>query len=463
MINTKSVIVVIITSILVALISINNCSLWMDESSTAFLAHSTSLKDLIANMDEWHGSEKQMPGYILSIFMWDKVFGDSEYSLRCFNLLPWSFLIIYIIYIIRRDDIYDSIKNKYILLLLLSTISPFILYNMNEARVNISIYVLGFITLSSAYLYRIYENKYEIIFFVSCLIIGFSYNMLFILILLPSLLILQKQTINIFLKYRIVSLITIILLGIEGCYFLYTLLEGSGGMKERPSIINIGYTLYEFMGFGGMGIPKEEMRVSSDLLNDVLPYKETILLMFISYLMLFIQNIKLIFKSKTTYIFIICLILFYIVSFFANFRFWGRHLFMFYPIFIYLLAESIISLYKRGNILSRITLGFVFISLIISSYRIVFNTDYKKEDIKLIVKQINKLSTDYTIYWGEYELLANYYGLKNFKRINDYTPSSTPIVVAFFKRAKNIDPISSPNKEYIYKSKMSYVYIYENN
>lgn len=458
--NYKSAIVIAI-SFFIGIVSINDWSLWMDEASTAYLAHSSSLQDLINNLKEWHGSEKQMPGYILSIFLWDKLFGNSELALRSFNLLPWSCYIAYIIYLLRKKEIPESIKSKYSLFLLLSTFSPFILYNMNEARVNISIFVLGFITLSSSYLYKKYRHKGEICLLALSIIIGFSYNMLFILIILPSLLILKKQTLNILCKHKIISFITILFIGLESCYFLYTLLEGSGGMKEKPSIINIGYTLYEFMGFSGMGIPKEEMRVSSNLLNDVRPYICSLLFMSIGYFLLFIQNIKLIFRSKITYLFIISIIWFYIVAYFANFRFWGRHLFMFYPLFIYLLTETIMSLYNKRNTFSKITLGVIFISLIISSYRIVFNNNYKKENIKLIVNQINKNNNNYTIYWGEYDLLAHYYSLKDIKNIDDYFPSDHPIIIAYFKRAKNIDPINSSKKEYIYKSKMSYVYIYK--
>lgn len=103
-----------------ALVFISGDSLWIDEGNAAYKAMQGGLGDWYRALVTQGGSDAQMPGYMLYIWAWEKVFGSSEYWLRCSNL---PFLLIALC-ALRR------LPYSWIALLT----SPFVLYYLNELR-----------------------------------------------------------------------------------------------------------------------------------------------------------------------------------------------------------------------------------------------------------------------------------------------------------------------------------------
>ena len=123
--------IVFFIALIACIISINGWSLWMDESSTAFFAQLPDIGSFVKTISNWNGSESQMPCYVFTEFLWAKLFGSSEYALRAINLLFIILYLLYFLWLYKRKDIEGTDKRKIQIFVLLTSISPFILYNMS--------------------------------------------------------------------------------------------------------------------------------------------------------------------------------------------------------------------------------------------------------------------------------------------------------------------------------------------
>jgi hypothetical protein len=72
---------------LVLILAVNRQSLWIDEANTAASSSQGSLADWWRTLNEIGGSDLQMPGYMLYMWGWVKVAGNSEWALRAAGLI----------------------------------------------------------------------------------------------------------------------------------------------------------------------------------------------------------------------------------------------------------------------------------------------------------------------------------------------------------------------------------------
>lgn len=419
---------VFLIALIMFLISINGWSLWMDESSTAFFAQLPNIDSFSKTLLNWPGSESQMPCYVFSEFLWSKLFGISEYALRSINLLFIASYLLYFLWLYKRNDIEKTDKTRIKIFVLLTSISPFILYNMNEARVNIALFVFGTLCLSSLYAYCKYENIMDWIICLLCLIIGFSFNLLFFAISVPLLILSLNYNKRFIIEHWKSICICLVPLSIIGAYYINTLINGSGGMREKPGIANIAYAIYEFSGFGGMFLPKNELRTGENIISSVKPYIIPTLLLIFAYFCLIYSYIKLKCNTKPLFLFCVSFVSFVIIAYIAEFRFWGRHLFMLYPIFVYTVEDAIIVIWTKKNI-KWIALYYILI-LFVASIRIISMECYKKENIKAAIEYCNNYNRKKEIiYYFGFTLLADYYHLNNYKSNDNVTKKSRGLLL----------------------------------
>ncbi len=409
---------IFIFAIIISLWAINSWSLWLDESSTAFLASQESLTKLISVLKSWSGSESQMPCFVMSMFLWEKLFGHSEYALRSFNLAMVAMLLFYVYWQQFRKNVRDEDKKRLKLFILLTFLSPIIVYNLNEARVNFSIYAIGTISLSSTYLYCKYRNNLDWTILLFSFIMGFSYNLLFIFIGLPIVLMLLYHDWTIIKNNRKSLMIFFSIIAILLCYYVQTLLNGSGGMKEKPGIVNIAYALYELLGFGGVSIPKNELRNGGLNYMILKPYIIPSFLLIISYCGIIYIFMKVKRRYHIIGLFGFSFFCFYLLAYVMSFRFWGRHLLMLYPIFIFALSDLIYVSWKT----KRMRMPVVFFICIIfwGTIRIIVLDCYKKENVKKAIQYTNDCNKkkEKVLYLG-FSKLAEYYGLNHFSKVFD--------------------------------------------
>jgi hypothetical protein len=68
-------------------------------------------------------------------------------------------------------------------------------------------------------------------------------------------------------------------------YYVHTVVGGRGGNIEKPGLSNLAFALYEFLGFGGLGPPRTDLRLHPNL-HTLLPYLPTLALGVVAFVLL---------------------------------------------------------------------------------------------------------------------------------------------------------------------------------
>jgi hypothetical protein len=389
--------------------------LWHDEGTTAYIASLSTFSKLEDDFVNRNTSEKLMPGYVLYMWTWEKLFGHSERSLRLANLLPFLASIYILLSIIRQS----KFKNEYIYLLFLILFSPFLVFNTNEARVTLSIFSFTLISLCGwISIYNLHNVKKGLLLISIGLCLGITFNILFCF-LIPIIIILflrlEKRFYKDYSKDIITcGLIIFIWYSALGIYYLYALNQGAGGRHEVPGIGNIGFALYEFLGFAGLGPSRNDLRLTESV-GTIIPYLKYIFPLLFTYslfmlILLYKQGLKKLTSDIYLQSFFVGFIVFFAFAFAFNFRFWGRHVIIFYPIFLFWLACNFKIM--ENFLAGKLSIVLIFICLLISSYNLKYVEYYQKENVKLAAEKALFYSENkFPIIWSWSENLANYYGL----------------------------------------------------
>jgi len=424
---------------IISLIPITGYSLWIDESSTAYFASQANFGNLIDELNDVYSSETQMPGYIYFMWLWEKLFGHNEFMLRLSNL-PFIVLLFAVIF---HAPITQRLK---IIFSCFISLSPFIWYNLNEARCTIPVFSLGGISvLSLKYYFKgsTAHKKWAIWMFSISIVLGVSFNMLFLLFIpVIGLLFIWQAVINRF-KYKIlisdwwlgiifmvVSMIPLVI------YYFSTLNKGAGGFKENPGIINIGFLLYEFLGFSGIGPPRNMLRDSFSL-ELLKPYILPIGLYFFLFILLLVFIYNIFRRNHRTINFLLNpyfisfsfgLLFFSLICSIFQFRFLGRHAAFLLPLLLFYFAEIIEESQKLGpSRLLWIILVMFFSATLVSDFNLRLNKEYKKENNREASRKAIELAGENgVIIWNGFERLAAYYGLDVYKD-SSKIPESWPI------------------------------------
>ena len=436
----KNKILFILIFSFISLIPITNFSLWIDEATTAYYASQLNLIDLNNKIFSARTSEIQMPGYIYYIWVWEKLFGHNEFILRLSN---FPFIVILII-VIAFAPLTNRMK---ILLSCFFTFSPFIWYNLNEVRSTIPVFSFGGLgMLSLVYYFNGGKSlqKTGVWIFTFSLILGVSFNML-VLLFIPAigLLFIIHSILG---KWKLKTIINdwwpglcIMGVGIGTLiiYFLWTISQGAGGYIEAPGISNTAFLFYEYLGFSGVGPPRNLLRESRSF--EVLkPYIPLMGLYCSVYVILFLFIFRSLRKQSKTiqfftnpYLitFLFGILVFSLVCSVFQFRFWGRHAIFLLPLMFFYFAHIIDhSLQLESSKYKHLFPIIPFIALtLISDINIRFNDIYKKENNKAAsLKTLELVGKEGNIIWNGFDELAGYYGLNI---INDpkEMPKSWPI------------------------------------
>jgi len=434
--------------VLMPLIPISGESLWFDEGTTSYFAGQETLDDVWYQLNTTTFSESQMPGYILYMWGWEKIFGNSEWALRMSNY-PWLVLLLLGVARLPLDR-----PAKYTALALL-VLSPFVWYNMDEARSTTAILSLGGLALCG--LVSFFEGEAEqqrggiLLTLIACAV-GLTFNMLFYFAVLPIgayavfMAIAQKRGFKEMLQAWWPAIVG---LGLVGggmlIYYIGTLLRGAGGVKEMPSVANLGFVLYEFLGFNGLGPSREAMKESlgADLIIGRLPYMIPMLAALGGLFWLVIRNQKLpkILTHPLLLSFILGLASFFVAALVVKFQFWGRHAVYLYPFFVLYLGHIISQLSQQDAKSTRLV-AFASLALWGVSCLIVrFDPAYQKRGAReaIATAATHLSSTEVPIGWTTNWMVGYYYGL-DFEET--YLPYPDPVQEPSF-RADNVPPFNA--------------------
>jgi hypothetical protein len=428
----------LIVSIVISIASITNQSLWIDEAATAWLASHPTFSALIdtqinTQINATYG-ETQKLFHVWYIWAWARFFGISEYSLRFSNL---PFLFIFLLSV--QWGAKTLFKSRW--LWVLAALNPFVWFYMNEARPYMGVIAFSSLAIVSLLIYLLEPMYKSRLLPWLCLFGLFMASGMIMLgvFILPCFFValvwayrwdLEKW--KQFLKdwlWPVLSFLALFI-ALGGWFVWVTLYQGVKGQIETPSVVNGLFGLYEFLGFLGLGPPRNLLRSAPSVRAFIQSgYTLTFITGVICWIIVSVISLANIWKyglskriSLLIFMFLVGIVSFHFVAYFLHFRYWGRHMAQYFPLFILIVIAIIARISERyREVHSGHVVTCLLIALwLISSVRLAFLSQYAKDDYRSAVSNaISAVSKGGTLLWAADTIGAGYYGLSC---INDPLP-----------------------------------------
>ena len=417
-------------AIFMTILAISSQSLWIDEGITTWFAFQETFTDVISTIKNTDMAESLMPGYIIYMWAWVKTFGISEYSLRLSNL-PF---IITVLFLFTKLPVSRVFRNT---LILLTCLSPFLWVYLNEVRSYIALFSFSAIGLSGLLFYFYGDSTLKKIgpyLTVFGLLIGSFFNIstgFTIAALIPTAIFMHRQTknnqSNFLLDWKRPVLYAIPFFVVLGGFYLKVILAGSGGRLQasagEPTLKNIAFCFYEFLGFSGIGPPRNILRANPSI-ETFSPYwlwlgfAVLILTAALVYaIILYRKSDREIRFLKDAYLwgFLCGFLTFCVFAFTFKFVFYGRHVIFLYPFFIFAVAFMVKEIWSKKNrlMLRYILIVSILFIFLVSGLRLRFDPAYFKDDYRSAASTALSLANnDEPIFWAADLSTGAYYGLE---------------------------------------------------
>jgi hypothetical protein len=404
-------------------LAVTNQSLWIDEAVMAYFASYDRLGDMFVTVTDLRTSDPQMPLYIVYLWGWVKLFGASEYALRAANL-PFAILFV----AAMAWTSWRALGRP--ALWVVFCLSPFVWFYMNEARPYVAIMACAALSTGAVMVYFAEPERYGKIapwLCLSALWVACGLQMLSVF-LAPSLAVLAAFALR--EKRRDWSMIrrdwtvplfvhSPLFLALGG-YFVWTLSVGAGGMRETPGFGNLAFAFYEFVGFAGLGPPRHVMRAQPNL-QVLVPYWPWLGIGALAIGgFLSVSLLQIVRRRAAPPGSVIALItgvaLFVACSVVVEFRFWGRHLAVFFPLVSFILIAAMGAAlgarpWKRIGFTCVASLACVWI---LSDARLWALPEYQKDDYRLAASTALAVAqrSDASIVWAANLIAGRYYGFE---------------------------------------------------
>jgi hypothetical protein len=252
-----------------ALLALNDQSLWIDELGTWRLTVAASLAQWFQQFVSWPNSDAQIPLYHFYMRLWVTVFPSTEVSLRAANL-PWLFAGLLALLTTPAP----KAAGKFILLVTVVVfLHPMVWYYANEARPYAMI-VAGSCVSTSGLLTHLLDtgdkrllpaaNSRLVVgtaMLAGTSIVGLIWSVAFVL---PVLVVAVRDglpSLNVTGRNRAVAIICCLLLLPVAYQYASTVLHGVGATALHENTLqSFASGLYEVAGFGGIGPGREQLR-----------------------------------------------------------------------------------------------------------------------------------------------------------------------------------------------------------
>ena len=396
-------------------------SLWIDEGTTAHYAQQESFSAFLTLLKYEKGSEAQMPFGMLAAWLGAKILGtDSEWTLRAQNIL-WSGIAVFFLW---RAGL--MLGMPWLCLVLAGY--PFVWTYTNEFRPYAMQIASGSVMLYSLAMSQIQPHRIRT-YLAYCLAGGVvlcATSMIGVLTFGAVFLVLATTRRKaIFSNLRHVALPTapacVMIINL-GVYYAWTLSKGAGGAKVwHPGLGNIFFSVYELLGFTGLGPSRVMLRQA--IINGTgaavfKPYIFPIALLAASYAWLFLGWIRRRIRTRRVELpdmlistVLLNMAFLWAASMLVGFPFWGRHMASSIPFIITALALIVtegMQTSRPARIISCVIVGL----LALSSFSIRFDARHNRDDYKTAsAYAVEAVKHGDAVWWCAATLPAEYYGV----------------------------------------------------
>jgi hypothetical protein len=403
-------------------LAITRQSLWIDEGYTVWFASHRSITTFFSALIGSPGApgDPQMLFYLFYMWAWVKPFGESEWALRAANI-PFAILFMVTLswasrHLLRQPNLW-----------VFFCLSPFFWFYLNEARPYVALLAFSAVSIIALLAYLMHSAEYRTSAPWWCLIALLLACGTHIMgaFLFPSMVVLAALTgagdANIrqrFLRdwYRPILWCSPAFVALAS-FYVWASTYGVNKGHGRPGLSNLAFIVYEFLGFGGLGPPRDNVR-NTPHLYAFTPYWPWLLpgataLAIVGFLLLRTRPPKLV--SYLIASLLVGTAIGVEISIVEHFQVLGRHMAAFFPLLLITLMlwsqHSFSS--KRARYVGIAAFVALGVAWGISDLRLVFMSQYAKDDYREAASTATAraLQDGGKILWAADPHTAHYYGI----------------------------------------------------
>lgn len=402
-------------------------SLWIDEGVDASYAMQGSFADWYSLFTQDTKSTAQMPLPIFLIWVWEKVFGFSEYALRSINILWTGLTVVFLYFIGNRTGL------KW--LPLAAAAHPFLWFYTNEARP----YAMQMMAASLClwiFLILVEQpcRKIMLAFVAATFLLAVTSIINYVLAAVmwsailffpkPREFVLSRKFIPVFVAGLAVHLPLVI-------YYIATLLAGTGGVKAlivETGFASVALAFYELSGFYGLGPGRDTIRdtiiagglgaLSAVFAKYILPLAAAGIFLVVALLPL-LRNPMLLKSNPRLLAVFGCVVSFIAIilvsAILKNTALWGRHVSAALPLMLFVIWQLIAISYglAKGIAGKRIVTGGAagfLLLMLIGSLNVRFGREFRKDDYRRAAEiAITAAESGKTVWWAAGIEVTEYY------------------------------------------------------
>lgn len=399
-------------------------SLWIDEAQTWRFASEPTVGGLFSALEKTHTSEGLMPLGMLMSWVGIRIFGVSEWQLRAVNIF-WAAAAVAAFHVLGRRW-----RAPWAPLLL--AIQPFLWYYANEARpytMQIAAGAWLLVGLVTCVEDRRVDAKTLLILLASSgILIG---TVLFgILVVGPACLLIVwlawREHWPLVRHWKVGTAVLLVWSASFGIYYLAALSHGATGAKLwEVGFQNVAFACYEFLGFSGLGLSRQEIReaagaggVRAVLHSLPLASVTPLAALSLTYLVAGVGVLRGGEDRDRRTLAIIGGVaafgggLLVLLALIVHFPFWGRHLSPVFPFFCGFLVLALRDLGTHRKALAAVTGCILFLLLAVSSLALRTWPRHAKDDYRMAAISAQRaVKSGIIVWWCADQETARYYGL----------------------------------------------------
>ena len=405
-------------------------SIWIDEALLLRIRHAGDFSEACRMAASAGGSEVQMP--LATLFYWacGQVAGWTETALRLCNLVPLAAGVVALAWVGKR------LRAGYLPVLLAA--NPFVWYYANEIR-PYSLQIAAGCGLAAGLLAMVQRNEINgigVSIFGASALIASGASMLGVfcaggaaLSLVP---VFVRQRMSLTRNGVIAAVVVSVPGALLAAYFWSTLRQGSGGFRGQPVTLgNIGFAIYELLGFGGLGPGRGALRDAgrygdaglAALLQPSWLSLSVLAGLWIVMAVLVLRGLFSVLRGRPSLVSLMSLVYwtaiagalssFAVAAWVIGFPFWGRHIAAVLPLFLCAVAATLSCLRAPGWTRCAHACIFLLITvLLVSSLRQRWLPEYRKDDYRGAVAIANDAARKgAAVWWAAAAEAASYYNL----------------------------------------------------